>query len=147
MREEVATAIGNAIGATLQHRPAARTHGGSINECFRWESSAGPIFVKIAPIERLSMFEGEAAGLAELRRAGAVRVPNVLCVGSCAREAWLALEWLRTASVTRTTESLLGEQLASQHRFTSVSFGWSRDNTIGSTPQINQWSADWVSFY
>jgi len=27
------------------------------------------------------------------------------------------------------------------------SFGWKQNNTIGSTPQINTWTADWVEFY
>jgi len=26
-------------------------------------------------------------------------------------------------------------------------FGWKQNNTIGSTPQINTWTADWVEFY
>jgi len=42
---------------------------------------------------------------------------------------------------------LLGKQLAKQHRFCAEQFGWSRDNTIGSTPQHNSWSDDWVSFF
>ena len=33
------------------------------------------------------------------------------------------------------------------HRYTSGKFGWTRDNTIGSTPQVNTQEADWVTFY
>jgi fructosamine-3-kinase len=40
----------------------------------------------------------------------------------------------------------LGELLAVQHRVTREKFGWHRDNTIGSTPQSNIESADWVEF-
>jgi fructosamine-3-kinase len=42
---------------------------------------------------------------------------------------------------------LLGEQLARQHRATRAAFGWDRDNTIGSTPQLNAWADDWVGFF
>jgi hypothetical protein len=41
---QLASAIGAAIGATLQTQPAGRVHGGSISECYRWDSSAGRIF-------------------------------------------------------------------------------------------------------
>lgn len=38
-------------------------------------------------------------------------------------------------------------RLARQHRTTQAAFGWSRDNTIGSTAQLNEWSEDWVRFF
>src|SRR5882757_8813140 len=60
---ELAMSIGTAIGATLRSRPAGRVHGGSINECYRWESDAGPIFVKVAPARVGAMLAAEAAGL------------------------------------------------------------------------------------
>jgi len=187
VREELATSIGNAIGATLRRRPASRAHGGSINECYRWDSDAGPIFVKIAPVRHAAMFAAEAAGLEELRRADSVRVPRVLGVGTdmgagpCADAdssagigpgagvgadpgvgigpgagvgidpgvgtAWLALEWIERGPPSRATDSILGEQLAQQHRTTQAAFGWSRDNTIGSTPQLNEWCDDWMTFF
>jgi protein-ribulosamine 3-kinase len=160
---ELAISIGTALGATLHSRPAGRVHGGSINECYRWESDAGSIFVKIAPARDIAMFEAEAAGLEELRRANAVRVPRVLGVGiraggatgagagstpaACAGNAWLALEWIQSGAPSRATDPTLGEQLARQHRTTQAAFGWSRDNTIGSTPQLNEWCTDWVTFF
>lgn len=142
----LATAIGNSLGATLHPQPAGRVHGGSINECYRWQSDTGPIFVKIAPARRSAMFEAEAAGLEALRSANAVRVPRVLNVGQDGGSAWLALEWIQSGASTRATDSLLGEQLARQHRCTQPAFGWSRNNTIGSTPQLNDWSDSWVAF-
>jgi len=45
------------------------------------------------------------------------------------------------------TDELLGRQLAALHRVTHTRFGWHRDNTIGSTPQINTQKNDWVTFY
>jgi fructosamine-3-kinase len=84
------------------------------------------------------MFEAEAAGLEELRSAKAVRVPHVLAVGATDTEAFLALEWIDFGRAVASAESLLGEQLARQHRETSETFGWHRANFIGSTPQINE---------
>ena len=142
----VATAIGTAVGAKLQPRPTRRIHGGSINECYRWESDGGPLFVKVGGAENQSMYAAEAAGLAELRQANAVRVPGVRSVGVTSATAWLALEWLQL-DASASTDAKLGEQLALQHRRTAPAFGWHRDNTIGSTPQLNARSESWVEFF
>src|SRR5512146_736407 len=128
---DLATALGKAIGLTLEPKPTAAVHGGSISESHRWETNAGPIFVKVAPAQRREMFEAEAAGLDELRRAGAVRVPRALGVASTAEETALALEWIDLGRASRATETALGERLAAQHRVTAQAFGWHRDNTIG----------------
>ena len=148
---ELAISIGAMIGATLRPQPRERVHGGSINECYRWETDAGAIFVKVAPVRNIEMFAAEAAGLEELRRANAVRVPRVLGVGHGSQldqaRAWLALEWIQTGPATVTTDVTLGELLAKQHRATQTSFGWCRDNTIGSTPQLNAECPDWITFY
>jgi protein-ribulosamine 3-kinase len=145
--EALATAIGNSLGGALHSQPASRVHGGSINECYRWEGSAGPLFVKLAPARGSAMFEAEAAGLEELRRADAVRVPRVMSVGTSAGKAWLALEWIQNSRPSRATDAVLGEQLAQQHRSTRPAFGWSRANTIGSTPQVNDWDDNWTRFF
>jgi len=41
----------------------------------------------------------------------------------------------------------LGQQLAAMHRKSWDKFGWFRDNTIGSTPQPNTPTDNWVEFY
>jgi protein-ribulosamine 3-kinase len=145
--EVLATTIGASLGARLRPRPANRVHGGSINDCYRWESDAGPIFVKLAPVRSSAMFEAEAAGLEALRLANAVRVPRVLSVGSHADSAWLALEWIQSGAPSPATDALLGEQLARQHRVSQPAFGWRHNNTIGNTPQLNDWDDNWVTFF
>jgi fructosamine-3-kinase len=40
----------------------------------------------------------------------------------------------------------MGRLLAHLHRTTGPRFGWKRDNTIGSTPQLNAWTDRWVDF-
>lgn len=146
-RAELATAIGRVIGTRLQPTPGARVHGGSINECRRWQSDGGPLFVKVAPASRQGMFEAEAAGLEELRRARAVRVPHVLGIARTANEVALTLEWIELRPGSEGSESLLGKQLAAQHRMSASAFGWDCDNTIGGTPQLNGWCAEWVEFF
>ena len=153
----VAVAISAALGLELRPQPTQKATGGSISECYRWDSAVSPLFVKVGPSAHHAMFVAEAAGLEELYQANAVRVPRVRSVGRNAAHAWLALEWIQftahptdnpTAKRTAiaTAESALGERLALQHRRVAAAFGWHRDNTIGSTPQPNGWSESWVGF-
>ena len=136
-----------ATGVPLHAAPAGGVGGGSINQCVRWDGPEGSLFVKLAPAGRLSMFEAEAEGLRELEAARAVRVPQVLGCSATGTQSFLALEWIDFGSSSARSEARLGELLAAQHRVTAPRFGWHRDNTIGSTPQHNDWDEDWPRFY
>ena len=140
-------ALSTATGRRVSDGPDQAVGGGSINACYRWPSREGPLFVKVAPREQSAMFEAEAAGLEELARSRALRVPRVLGRGEAEGRAFLALEWIEFGGTTAGSERRLGEQLAAQHRLSAESFGWHRDNTIGRTPQVNTPGRDWVRFY
>jgi fructosamine-3-kinase len=105
------------------------------------------MFVKVAPPEARAMLEAEAAGLAELEWAHAVRVPRVLASGHTEGAAFLALEWIETGAAGPECEARLGRELAALHAVTAPRFGWARDNTIGRTPQVNAASEDWAEFF
>lgn len=93
------------------------------------------------------MFEAEADGLRELQSANAIRVPEVLACGVSNGESFIELERFAFERSTTDTERRLGEQLATLHRHTDSRFGWYRDNTIGLTPQRNDWADDWIEFF
>jgi protein-ribulosamine 3-kinase len=144
--EAIAREIGQA-GIRCHARPETRIGGGSIHECHRWQSDAGPLFVKVAARNDLPMFEGEAAGLRALASANAVRVPVVRAIGSTDDASFLALEWIDRRRVDERAEERLGERLAEQHRRTAPRFGFERDNHIGCTPQANGCMDDWAGFF
>ncbi len=104
-------------------------------------------FRKTGPESSLDMFQAEADGLAELRAAAEVRVPEVIDCGVSDGSSYIVLERLRLESASRKVEQRFGEQLAALHRHTQESFGWYRDNTIGPTPQINTLCDDWLTFF
>jgi fructosamine-3-kinase len=142
----LAAALSRTLGCEVAANSQRRVSGGSINSCSRFESAIGPLFVKHGDASSLAMFQAEAAGLAELARARAVRVPEVQAVGEQYGTAFLALEWIDLTAGSANSETRLGELLAAQHRITQEKFGWHRDNTIGSTPQSNRATDDWVEF-
>lgn len=147
MRDKtIAAALARAIAAPVDERSKRAVSGGSISQCWRYETSRGPLFVKTGSAASAEAFACEAAGLQALARGAAVRVPKVVICGTTEEGAYLALEWITLGSPTKASEALLGEQLAWQHRQTNAKFGWDRDNTIGATPQPNTWSQEWVTF-
>ncbi|MEN9230739.1 MAG: fructosamine kinase family protein [Thermostichus sp. DG02_5_bins_236] len=136
----------------LQYRSVS---GGSINAAYRLSCGQKDYFVKLARGDRsgamgvLEMFAAEAAGLQTLAAADAIRIPQPLIWGSAGEQAYLVLEYLDLTSPRSQTASLLGSRLAQLHRTLSPNgrYGWDRNNTIGSTPQINRWTSDWLDFY
>jgi len=117
--------------------------GGDISAAWR----VGDVFLKTGPASSFDMFSAEAEGLTELGAAGAVRVPGVVACNRVTGTAFIATEWLEFGRATRETEARLGRRLARLHQVTRDRFGWHRDNTIGLTPQHNDWSDDWVAFF
>jgi len=117
--------------------------GGDISAAWR----VGNLFLKTGPASSSDMFSAEAEGLSELAAPGAIRIPQVVACGVHSDTAFLATEWLELGRATRDTEARLGEQLALLHATTRDRFGWHRDNTIGLTPQHNDWSDDWIDFF
>src|SRR3569623_847143 len=142
---ELATAIGHATGLPFAVSGAQAVHGGDISQAFRLSDGMRSVFVKIQPAARLAMFETEAAGLAELAAASAVRVPQVISPGLAAGQAYLVLDYLPLGA--RGDAVQLGRQLAQQHRVSAVQFGWTRANWLGATPQPNAWPAGWIGFW
>ncbi|MEX2496523.1 MAG: fructosamine kinase family protein [Woeseia sp.] len=127
--------------------PPRAVGGGDISAAWKIKSRDGFVFLKTGPLEFADIFSAEADGLRELARANAIRVPAVLAEGSSGRDAWLALEWLDLQAPGPAVERALGERLALQHRRLSHTFGWYRDNTIGTTPQLNDPDTDWLRFF
>lgn len=143
--DPIAESIAEAIGRPFRIRQQRFVGGGCINRALVLEGDGERFFVKLNRAQSLAMFEAEFAGLEELRRAGAIRVPRPICTGTAGGESFLAMEYLELDG--RLDGARAGRQLADLHRVTAEQFGWSRDNTIGATPQINTPHRDWASFW
>jgi fructosamine-3-kinase len=131
--------------------------GGCINNAIIIGNGNSNYFVKLNSAKYAEMFEAEADGLRDLSGAHALRVPMPLCCGNDDQYAWLVLENLELenrglenrgelGSTATPDWGQLGRGLALIHRHQHKQYGWHRDNTIGSTPQINDYSDDWIEF-
>lgn len=143
--ETLAAAIADATGEPFEVEQRQSVGGGCINSACRLSGGGRDFFVKLNSRDRLEMFEAEADGLRELRRAGAIRVPEPLATGVAAGQAYIVMEAL--ALGVRGDDERFGRELAQLHRHCSGRFGWFRDNTIGSTPQSNTESGEWIAFW
>ena len=119
--------------------------GGCINQAQRIEYGDTVYFVKLNTAGQLDMFAAEACGLQELGSSNTLRVPEPVCWGDNGQSAWLVMENLQFGG--RGDQAALGKGLAAMHRITRQQFGWTQDNTIGSTPQSNTLTDDWTEFW
>jgi fructosamine-3-kinase len=143
---DIAAAIGRATGQAFDPVNREETGGGCINQGLTLTGADGRrFFVKLNDARHGPMFAAEAEGLAELAAAAAIRVPRPIALGESENQAFLVLEWLALGRTGSGAD--LGRRLANLHRVTRNSFGWHRDNTIGSTPQPNPATSDWPAFF
>ncbi len=144
----------NAIDATISQytgQPFRSNHlrdvsGGCINQSCIVGDGQQRFFVKFNRADLLDMFAAEEEGLREIRASETIRVPEPIGAATAGRSAYLVLEHV-ALSEGRVDDELFGRQLAQMHRRTQTRHGWHRDNTIGSTPQINTWQNDWLAFW
>jgi protein-ribulosamine 3-kinase len=143
----IENSISHALGIDFAVRSAQTVGGGCINEAVCLEGASRRFFVKLNQAGVEDMFAAEAVGLEAIRETGAILVPTPICSGSDQEHSWLVMDFVDLASPSQNTSALLGEQLAAMHRHTSTTFGFRRDNYIGSTQQPNKTGVDWVSFF
>ena len=166
MWDKIAGHISEITGETfsLDHRHSVS--GGCINQGYSISSSSRTYFAKINQASQIAMFEAEAWGLQQMRATQTIRVPEPICWGTEGNSAYIVLEWLDLGSRggERAWEEM-GRKLAAMHKYTPPNppllrggeepnstllrgvFGWDINNTIGSTVQINNWTANWAEFW
>ena len=105
------------------------------------------LFVKHRPGAIPGMYSAEAAGLAWLAEAGALRTPDVVAVGDERPPRFLALELIPRGRPAPGHDEDLGRGLEALHRAGAPAFGLGDDNFIGSLPQPNGAAGSWPEFY
>jgi fructosamine-3-kinase len=144
---DLAWQITCATGESFGVRAREAVGGGCINQAFRLRGERHSYFLKLNAADRAGMFEAEALGLQELRRCKALCVPEPVCWGRQGGHSYLVLEWLELKPLAGKAESVLGEGLAELHHVTSALYGWSHDNTLGTTRQKNTPDGNWIQFW
>jgi fructosamine-3-kinase len=146
MWEAIQKHITQTIGQTFTVETRRSVSGGCINQAWFIAGTGHSFFVKRNDCSKISMFEAEALGLLQIEGSKTIRVPHPICWGLDPDGAYIVLEWIELERNQSWTA--FGQRLAAMHQVSHPSgFGWDRENTIGSTPQINTWNQDWPAFY
>ena len=142
-------AVESLTGSAVLAMTAVR--GGDFAAAYRIVLVGGTtLFVKTHPAPPPGFFTTESAGLAWLRSAGAVAVPEVLVAsdGTATNPvALLVMEWIDQGHPCATTEEDLGRDLARLHRAGAPCFGRTDRRTTGSRALPNEPAASWSAFY
>jgi fructosamine-3-kinase len=148
MWTEIAQAISRETEQEFAIANTKSVSGGCINQGYQVSSQDRTYFVKLNDVSKVEMFAAEALGLKQMYATQTITVPQPVCWGTAANSSYLVLQWLDLAGGSNQSWTEMGRQLAAMHRVgTSKDFGWSRNNTIGSTPQINTWMDNWADFF
>jgi len=143
--QSIQDGLANTLGEKVKLEWTRDLPGGDINRAALICSDGTHWFLKYHHDAPDGMFAAEAQALAEIADSDCIRAPTPIAYGDDGSTAWLVLEHLELSS--EGSASLLGEQLAALHGITGKQHGWSRDNYIGSTPQMNSKHEDWVEFW
>ena len=152
-------AITTVFGENLRIVSRRPVHGGDINESYCLSLSDGSaVFMKCNTLKNLPFFEAEAKGLEALRRTNAIGVPRALAIGTdkTQRMSFLLMEYLEHAARLTRYWEIFGRELAVLHRADCTEFaaagqgrpfGFTHDNYIGASPQMNTPKENWITFF
>lgn len=148
MWQEIARAITKATGKPFEITNTRSVGGGCINQGYRVIGSDSQYFVKLNQASRVEMFQAEFLGLTQMYDTKTIAIPKPIFWGVVENSSYLVLEWLDLGKGNSSSWLEMGRQLAQMHQQgTTDRYGWSMNNTIGSTPQINTWMDNWADFF
>jgi len=119
--------------------------GGCINSAFKVTDDEQSYFIKTNNAAYATMFEAEAEALREMAASRTVRVPEPVCYGEFGGQCYVVMEYLELGGSADMVA--FGRQFAAMHKVGADRFGWRIDNTIGSTPQPNNQTDNWIEFW
>ncbi|EMR03581.1 fructosamine kinase family protein [Cesiribacter andamanensis] len=121
--------------------------GGCINQTVYLKAGTGKYFLKWNEGADEGLFAAEARGLALLKAAAALPVPEVLGQDTAVGKPYLLLEYLDSRPPRTDYWSALGRGLAALHGHSQDLWGLDHANFIGRLPQSNNPMDAWVDFF
>lgn len=119
-----------------------------MSDAYKLETNRKTYFLKTKVNVHRDFFQKEMQNLLFLRNIKTIALPEPYgeWYDPQTKQGVLIMEWIEGVK-TDDTEERLGQQLAHLHRSFGKRFGFHVDNYIGTLPQPNLWSNDWITFY
>lgn len=135
-----------------------RLAGGSINKAYGLHLTNGAhIFMKANAKENADFFTAESVGISAIRLTNTIGTSKILCTGTDAGEqvgySFLLEEYAESKGKIESYWTTLAHELAAMHKADASSFvrggifGFTQDDFIGATPQINEPRRLWIDFF
>lgn len=132
----------------LECKNFSPTGGGCINHGGKFRSQNRDFFLKWNSASQYpEMFKAEARGLTMLKNTGTIRIPEIISIGKTSSYQYLLLEFIESKPRSHNFWHTFGQQLALLHHNTNDVVGLDHDNYIGSLPQSNAETKNWVDFF
>jgi protein-ribulosamine 3-kinase len=150
LTDELERLLGAHLGEPVSIQKLVEVGGGCINRGARLETTHGRFFLKTNNQAPPLLFQREAEGLRAIAAVGVLAAPEPIAFGNGegGLPPFLLTTHVETAPKPRDFSERFGRAFAEFHRRgTAPRFGFDHDNHIGSTPQPNGWSDDWVAFF
>ena len=148
MNDVLAAEIGRSIDDSIQIQQVVPITGGSINTALQLKTNRGTFFAKYNDHNKYQgMFTLEAENLQMLSATRTLRVPQIISVFTYEDLDFLVLEFIESGSPHYEFWSDLGFGLAHLHKHQSEKFGLHYNNFVGSLPQENETTDNWVDFF
>ncbi len=122
--------------------------GGCISSAYKLKlNNKQELFFKHNPSVSDKMFIAEAHGLQELKKSGAIRIPEIIMYD----DDFILLEFIQQGNKSNNFFRDFGRNFALMHKYSSENYGFYEDNFIGSNKQTNipvgSEKENWSSFY
>lgn len=120
--------------------------GGSINDAYRYSVEGKEFFMKLNK-EVKGIIEKEVEGLKAISSLDCIATPEVIAFERIDDFELLILPFLRGGLKSSEAWENFGQQLAEMHKKPAPYYGWHQANFIGSLPQANKPTSDFISFF
>ncbi|MEC7984638.1 MAG: fructosamine kinase family protein [Myxococcota bacterium] len=121
--------------------------GGDICMAYRGRLKNGlSVFIKCH--DNSDLLFAESKGLSWLASTHSIFTPGVIAVSPKGSEkGFLVLDWIEPGHPSLPDWENFGYALAALHRTTGEQFGWHEDNFLGTLPQKNTLTDNWILFF
>ena len=122
--------------------------GGDVNKSYKVTTTDNQYFLKLNNASFLQdMFLKEALALEHIKSTNTLNTPKVIGSGELNETQFLLLEWIEKGYRKQDYWYNFAENLAKLHAVSDENFGYETHNYIGTFPQLNTPTDDWITFF
>lgn len=148
IKSDIQQRFNETLGNTTNEIRIDPVGGGCINQTYRISCGDQQFFCKINSASKFpQLFEKESQGLKLIAEQNVIKVPAVIDCFETNGQQILLLEWINEGERTHNFWQKFGKQMAALHNVSHDYFGLTEDNYMGSIPQSNKPTHNWVDFF